>query len=185
MISTDITGGSVGGANQLLDLLSLVANPTVYEAKVKALQDAIAEHRKYVEAVAPVSEIAALRAQMVSDREATKQALFDATTEAGQIKADALAEAASIKAAATAAAKKTTEAAKAKLESASAAELAAVTAHAQVQEVEKSLAAERALVNAKKAELAEALETAEALKAEYAGLRTALIEKHQAIIAGL
>ena len=77
-ISTNIDGSTVGGANQLLDLLSLVSNPAVYEAKVKSLQNAIAENQKYVEAVAPVSEILDLREKIKADKAAkvTLQKLF-------------------------------------------------------------------------------------------------------------
>ena len=84
-ISTNIDGSVGGGANQLLDLLSLVSNPTVYEAKVKSLQAAIAENKKYVEAVAPVSEILDLREKVRADKAASTTALAEA-----KVKADGL-----------------------------------------------------------------------------------------------
>jgi len=92
-ISTNIDGSVGGGANQLLDLLSLVSNPTVYEAKVKSLQAAIAENKKYVEAVAPVSEILDLREKVRADKAASTTALAEA-----KVKADGLVRAAQDKA---------------------------------------------------------------------------------------
>ena len=50
MIGSSIDGSS---SNQLFDLLKVVANPEVYSEKVKSLEDAIAENKKYVELVAP------------------------------------------------------------------------------------------------------------------------------------
>ena len=91
MISTDITGGN--GTSQLLDLLSLVSNPAVYEAKVKALQEAIAQNKAYVEAVAPVSEILAIRQKVEEEREQSQKEVKDARAEATKVKADAKAAA--------------------------------------------------------------------------------------------
>lgn len=62
-ISTNIDG-SVGGAN-ILDLLAtVVSNPAVYEAKLKALQDAVAENKKYVELIGPASDIVRMQTEM-------------------------------------------------------------------------------------------------------------------------
>lgn len=94
-IATNIDGSS-GNANQLLDLLSVVSNPKVYEAKVKALQDATEENKKFVELVGPASEILQLRAQAELDAANAEAKLADADAQALQIvndgkrKADAM-----------------------------------------------------------------------------------------------
>jgi chromosome segregation ATPase len=93
MIATNITGTVSGGANQLLDLLSLVSNPAVYEAKVKALQDLTEEHRKIVELVAPANQITALKAQILADADEAKVALQKAKEHAAGIVAKAQADA--------------------------------------------------------------------------------------------
>jgi chromosome segregation ATPase len=88
MIATDITGSS-NGASQLLDLLSLVANPKVYEAKIKSLQDATELNRKYVEAVGPANEILDLRDKAKADRAAAASELEAAKASAGEAAANA------------------------------------------------------------------------------------------------
>lgn len=83
-ISNNIDG-SVGGSNQLLDFLSLVTNPKVYESKIKALQEITAEHQKFVELVAPATEIMDLREKVKADKEKSKAVL-----EAANLKAESL-----------------------------------------------------------------------------------------------
>lgn len=184
MISTNIDG-TVGGANQLLDLLAVVSNPSVYEAKLKALQDAIDENKKFVEALAPASEIVALR-------DASRVVLENAKAEAKEIKAKA-----------DAAAKKAQEKADAVLVGAAekaaeikdAADADRVQAAAIKADADKAQAAadqattkatrlaaqsEKAKADAKKAK-----DDADAIKAEYAALKQELIDKHKAFIASL
>lgn len=94
MISTDITGGNAG-ASQLLDLLSLVANPQVYEAKIKSLQEATELNRKYVEAVGPANEVLDLRDKAKADRataaselNAARDAAREAVSDAKKVASD-------------------------------------------------------------------------------------------------
>ena len=110
-IANSITGDS--SSNQLMDLLTVVANPDVYKAKLDALDVATAENKKYVEAIGPASEIVALRDQAKTLRDQAEvyknstiaQAnadLANATTQASNIvsvakaKADAMLEAANV-----------------------------------------------------------------------------------------
>lgn len=91
-ISTNIDG-SVGSAN-ILDLLAtVVSNPTVYEAKLKALQEAVAENQKYVELVGPASDIIRMQTDIRAAKEAqdkaTAQAELDAEAEIKKAKATA------------------------------------------------------------------------------------------------
>lgn len=185
MISTGITGSAEGGATQLLDLLALVANPAVYEAKVKALQDAIYEHRQYVEAVAPVNEVRALKASTELLKAEAAQELEQAQVAAAQCKAAAEAEAKSIVATATESAKKAAKAATAKLDAASKAESAIEARQAELDALAEQLTAERAALEAKASELATAIVAAETSMAEYVSLKAALIEKHTLFINGL
>ena len=68
-ISNNIDG-STGGSGQLLDFLSLVTNPKIYEAKIKTLQEVTATHQKFVELVAPATEIMDLREKLKADKAA-------------------------------------------------------------------------------------------------------------------
>jgi hypothetical protein len=90
MIGSSIDGSS---SNQLFDLLKVVANPEVYSEKVKSLEDAIAENKKYVELVAPASEIIALREQLLADKAVMVQELEKVRSEAVQAREEAKAQA--------------------------------------------------------------------------------------------
>jgi cell division septum initiation protein DivIVA len=89
MIANNIDGSS-GGSSQILELLSLVAaDPKVYQSKLKALEDATAEHKKYVELVGPASDILTIKAKVKADLDEAAKALADAKTEAKSIVSDA------------------------------------------------------------------------------------------------
>jgi hypothetical protein len=184
-ISTNIDGTVGGGANQLLDLLALVSNPAVYEAKVNSLQAAIAENQKYVEAVAPTSEILDLREKVKADKVASTTALAEAKAKANELvkvaqeKADAIIS-----------------------ESTAQATITITEAQVVQDEVKVSLAeAKKATAEAKKAkadydksssELQAQVDAAVKAKAEadgakqsYDDLKASLIAKHTAFIQGL
>ena len=93
MISYNIDGSS---QNQLLDFLSVIANPDVYANKLKELQAATEENKKYVEAVAPVSDIVALRESLYRQNADAADVLDAAKSQAAQIVNDAQTSAASI-----------------------------------------------------------------------------------------
>lgn len=102
MIGTDITGAT---KDNLSDLLNIVADPKAYSEKMQALQNAIAENKKYVELVAPASDIIKLRndtrnlvAQVQSQADETKAA---AEAEANKIVAEAKAKSEEIVSSAT------------------------------------------------------------------------------------
>lgn len=94
-IATDITGGAGGSAAQLLAVLS---DPTAYQAKIQAMEQATAEYKKYVDAVGVATEVVSLR----DDAAALKQQAQDAADAAkakakedlqkAKAKADALLE---------------------------------------------------------------------------------------------
>lgn len=92
MIANNIDG-SIGSANQLLELLS---NPAAYEKQIKALQEAAEESKKYVELVAPASDILALKDKLRAEKEELDVLLDNAKKEAADRVASAKAEANSI-----------------------------------------------------------------------------------------
>lgn len=90
MIATDITGNAPGGMDQMLTLLQAVsADPKGYAEKLKALQDATEEHKKFVALVSPTGDVLRAREEVFSDRLIAKQELGVAKVEATKIKADA------------------------------------------------------------------------------------------------
>lgn len=104
MISTSIDG-SVGGSTQLFDLLSLLSDPKAYADKVQALEAATAESKKYVELVAPASDIMQLREVAQQDRALAEEELLQAKERAAEIISAAKEEASEIRKSANAIAK--------------------------------------------------------------------------------
>ena len=93
MISTDITGVVNNNSAQVFSLLAVVTNPEIYAEKLKTLMAAIEEQKKYVELIAPASEIMALRTSIVADKAAAAASIEEAKAEAKQLKATAKAQA--------------------------------------------------------------------------------------------
>ena len=184
-ISTNIDGSVGGGANQLLDLLSLVSNPAVYEAKVKSLQATIAENKKYVEAVAPASEILEIREQVKADKAASTTALAEAKVKADGLVKTAQEKANALVAEATANAKKVTDDAdsianeiKASLAESKKAVLEAKKSKTDSDTLNESLRLQLAELGKQREQAATALQKAEDLKAE-------IITKHLEFIKSL
>jgi cell division septum initiation protein DivIVA len=182
-ISTDITGGS--SSNQLLDLLTVVANPTVYKAKIDALDAATAENKKYVEAIGPASEIFALREEAKENAAKAKEFLDKANAEALQIK-----EKASIDSQAIFREAKNKSDALIKAAEETKAQVDVVMAQAQ----EKLSSAQKVISDAQKAEesaqakeqeLTKALQDANEAKAQAEEARADILAKHQAFVQGL
>jgi hypothetical protein len=179
MISTDITGNAGGDASQVFSLLAVVANPTVYGEKLKALVTATEESKKYIALVAPASEILALREQIEQDRKVAAAELGAAKQAAEQTKAEAKAGAAAEIAAAKKEAAKLVAIAKQKNADA---EAAAANASKAAEEVNSALAA----LAAQKAALAAEIEAGEKQRLMYeqgfnnvAAAKAALIETHK------
>ena len=107
MIARDITGGVVGGAGQLFDLINLLSNPQAYDAKLKELQSATDEYKKYIAVVGHVDEILELRKLADADAAETKAirekaaneydaAMREASSKAEEVLAHARSEAADV-----------------------------------------------------------------------------------------
>jgi cell division septum initiation protein DivIVA len=177
---------SIDGSNSTLDLLStLLADPTVYADKLKALTEATAENKKYVDLVGPVSEIVAIRAQTDADRVAAAQALSDAKAQAINIVGDAHADASGILADAQGQADTLIAQAKAQKDQSDAVLSQAEISLADVKRAEAEAKAATAAANAQAQSLAIAQAATEALQAEVADIKAALLAKTQAFIEGL
>lgn len=182
MISYGIDGSS---QNQLLDFLSVIANPDVYANKLKELQAATEENKKYVEAVAPVADVMALRESLFKQNDEAKAALDSATAQAGQLVSDAKALAASIVAdAQTQAQAIVAQAATTKTE-ADALSLQVTAALADVKKAEKEVKTATDAAAVQLENLAAAQAATEVLQAELAGIKAALLAKTKAFIEGL
>lgn len=182
MISYGIDGSS---QNQLLDFLSVIANPDVYASKLKELQAATEENKRYVEAVAPVADVMALRDSLFQQNADAKAALDAATAQAQQIVSDARDSATSIVADAQAQSQEIIAQAMATKDEAN--ELAAQV-KAAISDAKKAEKAANAATDAAKAQsekLAKAQATVEALQAEVNDIKAALLAKTKAFIEGL
>ena len=160
-IATDITGNA-GQPSQVLDIIAMVAkDPKAYDAKIKELKAETERHKAFVEAVAPASEVMALREQTAQDRVEAKEALKTAKAEAKKIVSDAQAKARDIG-----------------LQASEKAKAISMEAQMLMDKAEKDMAAVEAQRGAvrdamaeakgKKQEAAKALEEAQALKESLA-----------------
>jgi cell division septum initiation protein DivIVA len=184
-ISTNIDGSIGGGANQLLDLLSLVSNPAVYEAKIKSLQDATAENQKYVEAVAPVSEILDLREKLVVEKAAAVTATAEAKDKADGIIKTAQDNANAIIANANTKAAQLTSEAQAATDDAKTAQAEARKGANDVNKAKADYEGLSATLKVQLDQLAQTQANANAAKKEAEALKADLIAKHTAFIQGL
>lgn len=191
MIATNIDG-----SNTSLDLLgtvsALLADPTLYASKLKTLTDTIAENKKYVELVGPASDILMLRMQSSADQEAAgadraaaAQTLADAKAQADNIVGNAHADAAGILADAQGQADTLFAQAKAKADESDAVLTQSKASLADVKRAESEAKAATALAKAQSESLAAAQAATEALQAEVADIKTALLAKTQAFVEGL
>jgi len=177
---------SIDGSNSTLDLLStLLADPTVYADKLKALTEATAENKKYVDLVGPASEILATRAKADADRASAAQAVVDAKAQADSIVGGAQADAAAILADAQGQADTLIAQAKAQKNESDAVLAQSKASLADVKRAEAEARAATAAANAQAQSLATAQIATEALQAEVADIKAALLAKTQAFIEGL
>jgi cell division septum initiation protein DivIVA len=182
VISYNIDGSS---QNQLLDFLSVIANPDVYATKLKELQAATEENKKYVEAVAPVSDIVALRESLYRQNADAADALEAAKTQAAQIVGDAQISATVIVSDAQAQAQTIVAQATATKEGADALSAQVAAALADAKKAEKEAKAATAAAKAQSDSAAAAQAATEALQAEVSDIKAALLAKTKAFIEGL
>ena len=185
MISTNIDG-SVGGSNQLFDLLlEVVAKPDAYTEKLKALEEATAENKKIVALVAPAAEIVDLRDQLKADKEQLKQELKDAKDQAAKKLAEANEQAAVIRNEAQAEASKILADASAQKAETTAINAEAKKALSQTKASKQSYDKANAELLEQQSALAEAIKAADDAKVNFETLKAEVIAKHQKFIASL
>jgi cell division septum initiation protein DivIVA len=182
-IATTITGGSA--SSQLMDLLTVMADPNAYKAKLDALETATAENKKYVEALGPASEIVDLRDQAKALREEADAYKTTTTAEADAVLAAAKDQAALVVADAKAQADQLTSAAKVKADAADALMGKALGAQAQVDVAVAAATAAQADYEAKAADLNARVTAAATAQAEAEAYRDSLAAKAQAFAKGL
>jgi uncharacterized membrane protein len=185
MIATNIDGSAAGGSNQLLDLLTAVANPDAYAEKVKNLEALIAENKKFVELVAPADDIISLRSKLQVELQGAADAKEAAKTESSQILSESKSKAAASIRDAEQKAKKIIEDAEA-VKAAAQAELASAKASTKAaNDAEKASRAAELESNAKAEKADATLKAAEADRQALADMRLVIIDKHKAFIESL
>lgn len=175
--------GSAGG--QLFDLLKVVANPDVYQEKLKALESATAENKKFVELVGKADEIMKLREAAKKDLDDAKAKLESAKQEAAKIVEKAKSDAQSMLDSAASKAERDLMAVAdrvseidQKLGQAKAASASANTDRASAEAMLKDVAA-------KQAHLERELEVTKKAKESYEKLKAEIIAKHSDFIESL
>ena len=185
MIGTDISGGSGNGSSQLLDLLSVVANPDAYAEKVKSLEALIAENKKFVELVAPADDIISLREKLQVELQAAIDAKEAAKAESSQIISDSKSQATASVRDAQQKAKQIIEEAEA-IKAAAQAEMAGAKASAKAAaDAEDAARVAEAKSNAKAEKAIATIKAAENERQEVADMRLNIIAKHKAFIESL
>jgi cell division septum initiation protein DivIVA len=182
VISYNIDGSS---QNQLLDFLSVIANPDVYANKLKELQAATEENKKYVEAVAPVSDVMALRESLFKQNADATAALDAANDQADQIISDARVSAETIVSGAQAQAQAIVAQANEVKSNADTLSSQVKAALADAKKAEKDAKLAMDAAKAQSDNLAAAQTATEALQTEVNNIKAALLAKTQAFIEGL
>ena len=174
-----------GGSNQLMDLFTVVSNPDAYTAKIQALQDAINEHKKVIEAVGPAKNILELREQTKEANALAVSKITDAQAKADVLLAEAKTQAESVVANAKAEATALVDETKAVKEEAKADAAAVKKTLKDAGQAKTDAEAVIADYTARSKALENQQAEAESLKAEAQATKTAILAKHQAFIASL
>lgn len=185
MIANNIDGSS-GGSSQILELLSLVAaDPKVYQSKLKALEDATAEHKKYVELVGPASDILTIKAKAKADLDEAVKTLSETKQQAADLVAEAKAQAKSLIDTAQDSANTLIEDAKSIKSQADADLLVAKQAQSKADREQSK--ADAALISAteKSKSLDKAIADTNAAKEDAEAVKSEIIAKHKAFIESL
>jgi cell division septum initiation protein DivIVA len=178
--------GSTGNSTQILDLLSLVAaDPKVYQSKLKALEDATAEHKKYVELISPASDILTLKEKSQKDAQEAAKALADAKAEAKSIVSDATEKAKSLIANAQDSANTLVKDAKSIKSQADADLLVAKQAQSKADRAQSKADSNSASAAEKSKLLDKAIADTNAAKEDAEAVKAEIIAKHKAFLESL
>lgn len=183
MISTTIDGSRP--SNQLFDMLAVIANPDIYNARLKELQEATEKNQKYVELLAPASDIVSLQEKIrVESAESTK-ALEDARALAKKIVDEANLSAASAIQKATEEANDIVAEAKAMLSSAKSDQARAASLSGAAKKEREKYQALLAETQEEKARLEEKHAQADAMLADLAKQKAVIAAKHEVFLREL
>ena len=155
------------------------------QEKIKALEDATAENKKYVELVGPASDILALKEKAQADAEAAKAALSDAKSKANEMLSAAGVQAAAIKGAALEEAKGISDKANELVAAAEKAKADAQSALKRATEAEAAAQASADAAASREAAAKAAEEAAKDAKAQADAAKAEIIAKHQEFIRTL
>lgn len=183
-ISTNIDG-STGNSNELLNLLAVVANPKVYESKIKDLQDATDAYNKAIALAGPANEILDIREKALSDKNAAKAELADAKLKTTKILDDANVQANSIVLEATNKANEILNAAKNKQAETDKLQASVLAAQADIQKLQAAADKLNASADKKLADAADLLSKAKEAQKQADTDKANLIAKHKAFIESL
>jgi chromosome segregation ATPase len=183
-ISNNIDGSGVS-SNQLLDLVSVVSNPAVYQAKIKDLQEATDNYNKAIALAGPADEIIALREKARLDRNAAAAELVDTKAKTSKDIADANAQANNIILDATDKAKDILKAAKKKQVQIDQLQIEVIASQNEIKNLQDAADNLNALAQKKLDDAANLLSKAKDAQKQADADKANLIAKHKAFIERL
>jgi hypothetical protein len=185
MISTNIDGSPVGGANQLFDLLSVVSNPAEVKKRIADLQKAQADAEAVINLVGPAEQVIKFRDQAAKDKDAAAAILADAQGKADSMVASASTQAAAIIESANASVSNLLADAKAKNDAAAAAIAVVNKQQSDLKAAQDAIAQAAVQLNAQKADLAAQIVAAKKAQDNAEALKQEIIAKHKAFIESI
>lgn len=183
MISTSIDGSRP--SNQLFDMLAIIANPDVYNARLKELQEATEKNQKYVELLAPASDILSLQEKMRVESAESSKALAEAQARAKEMTEEAKLSAKEILQKANADAEEMISEAKTVLASAKSDQARAASLSGAVKKDREKLQALLAETQEEKARLEEKNAQAEIMLADLSKQKADIAAKHEVFLKEL
>jgi methionyl-tRNA synthetase len=183
-ISNNIDG-STGSSNELLNLLAVVANPKVYESKIKDLQDATDAYNTAIALAGPANEILDLKEKAKADREAAKAELADAKDKSSKIFDDAKTQAYNTILESTTKANEILNAAKNKQVETDHLQASVVAAQADIQKLQAAADKANATAQKKLDDAIDLLAKAKEAQKQADADKANLIAKHKAFIESL
>jgi exoribonuclease R len=185
MITSNIDGSS-GNGSQLMDLLAVVAaDPAGYQSKLKEIQAATNEHKKFVGLVGPAAEILTIQKQIAVDKQNADAYAANSKTTADTLVVDAKAKAVDINAQAQALADKTIASANLLAEETTALNLTAKQNNKALTYAIAKANTATEIAKQKASALATELDKATRANNEAHAAKAELLAKHQAFIASL
>lgn len=184
MDAIGITGSPLTG-DAVLSLLAILKDPVSFQQNLDAMNAAIAENQRYIEAIGPADQIVQLREVASKDRDYAAAVLTAARAEADQIVNDASARASGITTAAQDASNKMQAEANAMMTDALTEAAKSRSDAEQIDAMKAYLQSATDLLNGKISDANTAIVSATEAKSAADAERQSIIEKHEQFIAGL